>query len=234
MSQTEPSTVSIVTKKALKSSQKECLTFDGPPKWKDSPNECQFPFHYNGEEHKGCTTVGKTQPWCATIVKKNTSGHHVPSDKGGENWWGYCGNCRGEVDKRCQAGGHVVLTDKWRAIKGEGSVGGRHYDDSKLSANWYKFEIPGRKNIFPAYNHGVEPAEHCQSMESHAHIELPSSGELTAHDEDEKDFRFCFDANCNNFKMIDVLWCPPQVHNQKPFYIYKLKPSEVGQAYCVL
>ena len=48
----------------------ECLTYDGPAKWKDSPNECQFPFVYKGVKYDSCTTVEKTQPWCATIVKK--------------------------------------------------------------------------------------------------------------------------------------------------------------------
>ena len=48
----------------------ECLTYDGPPMWKYSPNECQFPFTYNGKTHKTCTTEGKSQPWCMTIVKK--------------------------------------------------------------------------------------------------------------------------------------------------------------------
>lgn len=45
-------------------------------------------------------------------------GKYVPSKKGGENWWGYCGNCKGEVDKRCKAGGHIVLKDTWRGLKG--------------------------------------------------------------------------------------------------------------------
>ena len=48
----------------------ECVTYDGPDKWEDSPNECQFPFVYKGVEYNNCTTVEKTQPWCATIVKK--------------------------------------------------------------------------------------------------------------------------------------------------------------------
>ena len=37
---------------------------------------------------------------------------------GGENWWGYCGNCKGDVDERCKAGGHKVLKDTWRILKG--------------------------------------------------------------------------------------------------------------------
>ena len=45
-------------------------------------------------------------------------GKVVPSKKAGENWWGYCGNCKGEVDKRCKATGHKVLRDPWRALKG--------------------------------------------------------------------------------------------------------------------
>ena len=44
----------------------------------------------------------------------------MASKKGGENWWGYCGNCKGEVDKRCRAGagGYKVLKESWRALKG--------------------------------------------------------------------------------------------------------------------
>jgi len=73
----------------------------------------------------------------------------------------------------------------------------------------------------------------CQIDGNYATIELPSSGKLTDHDEEGKEFRFCFDAACNSFKMIEVLWCPPAVHDQQPFYVYKLKPTKPGMAYCV-
>ena len=80
---------------------------------------------------------------------------------------------------------------------------------------------------------GVDPTKKCHIDGNHAQVELPKSGTLTEHDEDEKEFRFCFDSACNQFKVIKVLWCPPKVHNQKPFYIYKLKPTKPGMAYCV-
>lgn len=232
MSKTEPSTASIIMHKALKSSQKECLTYAGPAKWEDSPNECQFPFVYNGVKYDSCTTVDKTQPWCATIVKKE-EGEHVPSNKGGENWWGYCGNCKGTVDSRCQAGGHSILREPWRAIKVGDDISGKLNDDSELSTAWYKFEVPGNGNVLPAFDPGVEPTQSCQIGGNFASIELPSSGKLTQHDEEEKSYRFCFDADCNEFKMIDVFWCPPEEHNNDPFYIYKLRPTNSGRAYCV-
>ena len=80
----------------------------------------------------------------------------------------------------------------------------------------------------------MELTENCQIAGKHARVEIPSSGKLTEHSEEEKDFRFCFDSSCNQFKMIDVLWCPPEVPNQDPFYIYQLKPIDTGMAYCVL
>jgi len=232
MSKTEPSTASIIMHKALKSSAKECVTYSGPKRWIDSPNECQFPFVYKGVEYKTCTTVDSTQPWCATIVKKDNNGKHVPSKKGGENWWGYCGNCKGEVDARCKAGGHTVLKHSWRAIKGSTSSGS--HDDSKLASAWYKFDLPGAENKIPAYEPGVKPSENCQISGSHASVEMPSSGILTEYDEEEKDFRFCFDPDCNEFKLIEVLWCPPVNEKQKPFHIYKLKPTSAGKGYCVI
>ena len=82
-------------------------------------------------------------------------------------------------------------------------------------------------------NLGVIPKQKCQIGGNHATIELPSSGKLTDHDEEGKEFRFCFDAACNSFKMIEVLWCPPAEHDQQPFYVYKLKPTKSGMAYCV-
>ena len=80
---------------------------------------------------------------------------------------------------------------------------------------------------------GVQPTGNCQIGGNHARIEKPSSGILTEHNEEEKDFRFCFDTNCNKFKMIDVLWCPPADHDKNPFYIYKLRPTNTGMAYCI-
>ena len=56
------------------------------------------------------------------MPSKILEGEHVPSDKGGENWWGYCGNCKGTVDSRCKAGGHSILREPWRAIKGLNSL----------------------------------------------------------------------------------------------------------------
>ena len=102
----------------------------------------------------------------------------MPSEKGGENWWGYCGNCKGEVDRRCRAGagGYKVLRESWRALKGcliyhvfymglvtihcivDGSVSGGKKDDSKLPRGWYKFEVPGAKNVPPSYNPGIQNA----------------------------------------------------------------------------
>ena len=79
----------------------------------------------------------------------------------------------------------------------------------------------------------MEPTQSCQIGGNFASIELPSSGKLTQHDEEEKSYRFCFDADCNEFKMIDVFWCPPEEHNNDPFYIYKLRPTNSGRAYCV-
>ena len=50
----------------------ECLTYGGPSDWINAPNECQFPFYYNGKVHDKCITHGKSQPWCPTIVKKES------------------------------------------------------------------------------------------------------------------------------------------------------------------
>jgi len=233
MSKTEPSTAAIVMQKALKTSQKECVTYAGPDKWVDAPNECQFPFWYNGEEHKKCITEGKTQPWCATIVKQDKDGKYVPSEKGGDNWWGYCGNCKGEVDERCKAGGHTVLKDTWRGLKDKLTSSRTLYDDSSLTRGWYKFDVPGSTNTLPTFVPGLEPTKDCRIGGNYARVELPSSGTLVEHDEESKRIRFCFDADCNQFKMIEVLWCPPDVHTNKPFYIYELKPTEKDMAYCV-
>ena len=52
------------------------------------------------------------------MIDEFLDGKYVPSKKGGENWWGYCGNCKGKVDERCKAGGHTVLKDTWRVLKG--------------------------------------------------------------------------------------------------------------------
>ena len=35
------------------------------------------------------------------------------------------------------------------------SASGGAHDDSKLSKNWYKFDVPGKKNILPTYNPGT-------------------------------------------------------------------------------
>ena len=50
-----------------------CYTFAGPEQWENMPNECYFPFSHNGKTYTGCPSDGKTQPWCATVVRKDPS-----------------------------------------------------------------------------------------------------------------------------------------------------------------
>ena len=85
----------------------------------------------------------------------------------------------------------------------------------------------------------------CAGGAKYGSIELESHGSLeeaVAHNDKIEQRRICFDAYCNAFKRVDVLWCPPdpvagaQVKTSKPFHIYKLKPTAelgTGYAYCV-
>eukprot|EP00092_Neocalanus_flemingeri_P054516 GFUD01064214.1.p1 GENE.GFUD01064214.1~~GFUD01064214.1.p1 ORF type:complete len:1274 (-),score=241.09 GFUD01064214.1:268-3900(-) len=236
MSKTEPSTASLVIEKALKKKKEgRCWTYAGATEWKNEPNECYFPFSYKGTTYTECTAAGRTQPWCATVVKKDPK-TDVPvlSNKGGPGWegWGYCGNCQeAGVDNRCKAGNHAVLKQSWRAVKKSGSKLGR--SDKSLRAGWYKFDVPGTKNTIPQHFTGVPPTGKCGGK-THARIELPPSGNLASHKEYlGKDFLVCFDLQCKEFKQVKVLWCPPYVPTGKPFYIYELNPLADGQAYCV-
>ena len=85
----------------------------------------------------------------------------------------------------------------------------------------------------------------CAGGAKYGSIELESHGSLeeaVPHKMGIKDRRICFDAYCNDFRRVDVLWCPPdpvggvQSKTSKPFHIYKLKPTDkfgTGSAYCV-
>ena len=93
--------------------------------------------------------------------------------------------------------------------------------------------IPDNTQSMVYFSSGLELTKDCQIGGNYARVELPSSGTMVEHDEESKRIRFCFDADCNQFKMIEVLWCPPDVHTKQPFYIYELKPTEKDMAYCV-
>ena len=65
-------------------------------------------------------------------------------------------------------------------------------------------------------------------------IELDPYGtleEAVPHDKGILEMRVCFDPLCNDFRRVEVLWCPPgpiggvQNKTGKPFHVYKLKPS---------
>ena len=112
------------------------MTYDGPTekvvwkgksitrKWADGPQECQFPFWYKGVEYNKCTKAGGIgQPWCATAVMKNPATGNLDMVEG---MWGYCGDCSGTIPSECLPGGHTVLTESWRSIKGW-----CEYNDSK-------------------------------------------------------------------------------------------------------
>ena len=81
---------------------------------------------------------------------------------------------------------------------------------------------------------GMDSTVHCQIGGNYARVDLSSSGILVEHNEESKKSQFCFDAECNKFKMIEVLWCPPEVKTAEPFYIYELKPTEKEMAYCTI
>ena len=55
--------------------------------------------------------------------------------------------------------------------------------------------------------------------------------EAVPHDKGILEMRVCFDPLCNDFRRVEVLWCPPgpiggvQNKTGKPFHVYKLKPS---------
>jgi hypothetical protein len=240
MSKTEPSSASLIIEKALKRSTEDtCYTYAGPAQWENMPNECYFPFHHNGKTYTTCTSDGKTQPWCATVVKRDPQ-HPVPvmSNKGGAGWegWGYCGNCRKEGrSPQCERGGHTVLNQAWRAVKANPVVS--RYSDTKLpsGSEWFKFDVPQTSNKIPHFKRGVEQERHCGGR-SYAKIELPLNGKLVGHKEHTgRDFAFCFDAHCTPgaSKVIKMQWCQPYEPNGQPFYIYKLKPLSNGEAYCV-
>ena len=66
--------------------------------------------------------------------------------------------------------------------------------------------------------------------------------EAVPHDKGVLENRICFDAHCNDFRRVEIRWCPPdpvggvQTKTIKPFYIYKLKPTGklgTGFGYCV-
>ena len=55
--------------------------------------------------------------------------------------------------------------------------------------------------------------------------------EAVPHDKGILEMRVCFDPLCNDFRRVEVRWCPPdpiggvQYKTGKPFHVYKLKPS---------
>ena len=83
----------------------------------------------------------------------------------------------------------------------------------------------------------------CAGGAKYGSIELQSYGSLdeaVPHDQGILEQRICFDPFCNDFRRVEVLWCRPdpvggvQGKGNKPFHIYKLKPSHgAGFGYCV-
>ncbi len=83
-------------------------------------------------------------------------------------------------------------------------------------------------------NSGEEPENNCIRKAKFGRIELPRTGRPAQHHQG-----ICFNADCTIFRRIQVLWCPPdeiggeQKKEGKPFFIYKLKETTPGYAYCV-
>jgi len=259
MSQTDPSSLVILIDKYLRSNKMGCRTFGGMTervklfgsntmvtrKWQDGPDECQFPFWYQGNEYHKCTTEsGTSQPWCATMVAKNKKGQPemVPG------MWGFCGDCGGEIRAECKKGGHKMLTDSWRSIKGKKPITKPYKDDFKLTRQWFRFNVTGTTNTMPLFKKGVTATQTCGSGSVHGSIELeskPNLEEAVPYDAGILEKRICFDPMCANFRRVEVLWCPPdpigtpgeQKKEGKPFHIFRLKPlKKLGHnfGYCVL
>merc|ERR1712080_643745 len=157
--------------KKLRDSSPGCRTYAGPTetvtwnnktvtrRWEDGPNECQFPFWYQGEEYTECTMAGGvSQPWCATVVKDNVE--HKPEMVPG--MWGYCGDCTSHTaHTQCEAGGHTVLSEQWRKIGGPRTG---DQDDYNLELAWSgsKYQEP----IIPSQHSGEEPLLLASALEA--------------------------------------------------------------------
>merc|ERR1712098_443468 len=119
-------------------------------------------------------------------------------------------------------------------------------DDYSLSHEWYRFQVPGTTNTLPTFRRGSSVTNLCSGGASPGSMELESASSLTEavpHDKGVIQMRVFFDGLCNNFRRVDVLWCPPHpvggthTKDAEPFHIYKLKPLETldhGLAYCVV
>merc|ERR1712080_545562 len=115
-----------------------------------------------------------------------------------------------------------------------------------VSHKWYRFQVPGTNNTIPTFRRGANVAGLCTGGSSPGSIELEAASSLTEavpHNKGVIEMRVCFDSMCDNFRRVDVLWCPPhpvggkQTKEGKPFHIYKLKPLDTlqhGLAYCVV